>query len=461
MRIIKKYNKKKYIYPFIIYLFCFAISTIALNQAKAYGLLPMPIEGTDQRTALMAGVDLYNGIIPFDRYMLSRLHAFYLTILIAISNGDIFIMRILQIAICSFIPVFIYKLAKRLRFSNNIAIGSSFLYCLYGPIILLSLSFLRAAPLTLIYLLFAYYLLKAFQKKSLFLYMVSGIFAGLTILGRENFLVVISSPLIFLLFPTIRKYIKKEMCLIYCFGIFIPVMPMILYNFIQYNSIALIPGNLNNVLSFYHEGFTEKSFFNKYYEIIVKIPKQIYKFISPFEVHNSLSFYAHKEFISAINIILIPFNLLIGFSLLNIPNLIKKKNSIIFISVILMSYILSMLFFDMFYRFRAVTIPFVLILSTYGLYSLFLIKNCIYKSIAILIVVSFFFLSNENYILKQTTSEQASIFKLIMYKKEYNKAYNYIIKLNNNGIDVKQYKHKLFLSINNNNKSLNKENKNE
>ena len=141
-----------------IYVFALASYGIILIQGLNENLFPMPIAGTDQLSMVEAAVGIYKGHMPREPYLYSISYTFFLTLLIFISQGSLVLMRLLQAALCALIPVMIYKTGRKIGLAREASQFSSLIYCFYGAAALISLDFLREAPLALCFILFTYLL---------------------------------------------------------------------------------------------------------------------------------------------------------------------------------------------------------------------------------------------------------------------------------------------------------------
>ena len=362
-------------FSYIIYLIAVSVTLFLLFQAKESHLLPFPQQGTDQLSVVDAAVGIYHGKMPPAGYKMSPGYTLFAAFLVALSGSKLLIMRILQALTASLIPVFIYKLSRRLRIGFQASQIAALIYCFYGPAILISLDFLRASMLALCFLIFAYCLITAFFKKSNYRYLVGGVFAGLTILGRENFIPIVFLPLGMLLFAECRNRVGKKQVLLYLSAVFLTVLPCLVYNFVNFGSLSIIPGNLNTVVSCYHgaglENISDASYRSEFLE---NIPVQFLKFISSYELPNSLSFYAHREIIDFMRVFIVPFNFIL--ILAAIGAIFNCKNrSVLFVVLLSAGYVGTMLYFEMFYRFRIPVVPLITILSGAGVYSITKIKG--------------------------------------------------------------------------------------
>ncbi|MFA6714211.1 MAG: glycosyltransferase family 39 protein [Victivallales bacterium] len=342
-------------FPWLIYGFSLFCLLLTLVYARTYGLLPRPVPGTDQLSMLKAAEDLADGKLPGAGYMYSYLYTVFLYLLNLLSIGNLVAMRALQAAVCALVPVFIYKLCKRLRFGTPCSQLAALFYCFYGPAALISLSFLRAVPLALCFVLFANYLVSAFIKRKNAEYLIAGIFMGMCILGRENFIPVAAAPLVMLLYPTVRKYIKKSFVLYYAAGIAVILIPILIYNTAMFHSVSLVPGHWQNVMGAYHSSAAGNAA-RTAGSIAANLPAQALNYLASYEIPNSLSFYAHREIIEFLNIFIIPFNFFTSISLAILCFRFRDK-ALVFPGLLIAAYAASMLPFTMFYRFRIPSVP--------------------------------------------------------------------------------------------------------
>jgi 4-amino-4-deoxy-L-arabinose transferase-like glycosyltransferase len=392
-------------------------------------LFPLPSADMDQFTALKEAVRIYHGHYIHKSYMLSPAYTLILALFVLISGGKLIFIRILQISIAALIPVFIYKLSRHLRINFKASQAAAFLYCFYGPAILISMSLLRASLLALCFLLLTYFLILGFKRKKSYYFIISGVFAGLTILGRENFIPVIFMPLLFLFSQYFRnmKNIKKFIALYIIASISI-LLPCLLYNYFNYGSFAIIPGNLNNVISCYHgqglENLQNKDYFQKF---MINIPHQFMKFILSYEIPNSLSFYAHKEIIPALQLMFITFNAIIISALIGVYLNFKNKG-VQLIALLICSYIGTMLYFEMFYRFRIPVVPLLFVLTATAIHKFTYLKKKEQFYILSLSIILFFitYRTPEKLMLK---NEKISIATVLVNNNHLMRAESYMDKL--------------------------------
>lgn len=200
----------------------------------------------DQHTILKTATEIAQGILPIPgKYLYSPSYTLFLAFLAKISNFSLPIMRILQLAIVSFIPFMIYKTGIASKIGHHASAISGIIWLICGSALLISLDFLRAGPLALCFICLVYFIVKGINNQKFFI--IAGIFAGLCMLGRENFIPVVYLPLLFWIFPKIRNKICLSSILIYITCSILIMLPILLYNFYHTGSLAILPGNGKNV----------------------------------------------------------------------------------------------------------------------------------------------------------------------------------------------------------------------
>lgn len=425
----KSQNKINRNFSLFIYFFCFAVSALVLWQGRQFGLFPLPSPGMDQQNFLVNADNLLKGIMPDAAYRLSFSYTVLLALYSLLAGGKILLMRIFQIALCSLIPVVIFKLCRLLRCSFLTSEAAAFIYCFYGPAILISLSFLRAGPLALCFISSVYLLVKAFYSKQSRHYLAAGLLAGLAILGRETFIPLAASPFIMLIFPPVRRHVKYRKTAIYLAGILVLILPIITYNYIRFDSLQIIPNNFSDVFKLYHGKDKVGDPGKLALSIIAGVPSQVKMFASSYELPNSLSFYAHREIIDILKILLIPFNLILGLAILALF-LDYKRLRTVFVGGMAAGYFLTILYFSMFYRFRVVDFPLLCVLSGICLQVLSRMKErrLIYV-LSALFVVGFFLLTYTPANKLRLPGERRSSVILLIRCKEYYKAEELIDEL--------------------------------
>lgn len=422
---------------FSIYIYVFALISYGLILAQAVNenLFPMPTDGTDQLSMLKTAAEIYKGQLPSDPYLYSSSYTFFLTFLIFLSQGSLLVMRFLQAALCALIPVMIYKTGGKIGLSREASQLSALIYCFYGATALISLDFLREAPLSLCFIMFAYCLVSAVLSKKNIFYVAAGVFAGLTVLGRETFIpIVIFGPLSILFLKTVRRRVEIAQIIYYSVVLSVVLLPVLLYNYMRFDSFSLAPGHVKNVLGAYHGNAASEDLTVAVSAILRNIPGQIYKFASSYEIPNSLSFYAHRDMIPVLWIFIIPFNLIFGLALTGIYYY-RKNKGVLFIAVLSLLYMLSMVFVEMFYRFRISAIPLISVLAGAGLYAIIhdRIKNR--QMFLTVLLACFFLFTYADPEKSRLPHEKIAVAEVLIYNGRYEKAQGYLEKMEKNSIN--------------------------
>lgn len=433
-------NMQKFVdrnFAIVIYCFALILYLMLLYNLRSFGLLPMPIEGTDQRVMLFTAADLYRFKLPDGVYRLSPGYTVFLASLVAFAQGNLVLMRIMQGAICALIPVMIYWLGLRLRIGRRTAQLGALIYCFYGPASLIALDFLREAPLALCFISYVYFLLRSATSRKTVYFVLAGVFAGLCVLGRENFIPIVFLPATVFIFKKFRDRIRFKNVLAYFLSLSLLLSPIIIYNLARFNSPTIIPGNLKNVLGFYY-GERVKDDNSFACKVVVRnIPSQIVKFCSSYEIPNSLSYYAHRDMVDFLWIFSIPFNLLLCLSFA-VLWLYRRNKGIICVSLFILAYLLTMIYFEMFYRFRIPCVPLICVLAGAALG--YIIRNIGQRKVqlTIMIIAFIFLFTYSNPDKKRTIQEKIATAQVMIQTMQLIKAEAYIQKLEKEGIDTGQ-----------------------
>ena len=426
-------------YAILIYFFALILYSMLFYNLRSFGLLPMPIEGTDQRGMLFTAADLYRMKLPAGVYGYSPAYTLFLTCLIAVAQGNLVIMRILQGALCAMIPVMIYWLGIRLRIGREKAQLGALIYCFYGPASLITLDFLREAPLALCFISYVYFLLRAATSRKTLYFALAGVFAGLCVLGRENFIPIVFLPAAVFMFRKFRARIRMKQVFAYLLAFALLISPVIIYNLVRFSSPTIIPGNLKNVLSFYY-GERVKTDNSFAFEAVVKnIPSQLGKFCSSYEIPNSLSFYAHRDAVDFLWFFPVTFNFILALSIA-VLWLYRRNRGVLCVFLFILAYLMTMIYFDMFYRFRIPCVPLICVLAGASLG--YIVRNIrrgggVWTAAIVALVFVFTYSSSDR---KRTSHEKVATARVIIQTMQLGKAEAYIRKLEGEGIDTRQLK---------------------
>lgn len=396
-------------------------------HGRKLGLFAPPRLGMDQHTILEAAQNIANGILPVPgKYLYSPAYTLFLGLLARICCGNLFIMRLLQLAVVSLIPWMIYRTSIFAGFGRKAAAVSGVLWLFCGSAMLISLDFLRAAPLALCFVSLVYFWLRSRRSSRLRYAVFAGVFAGLCMLGRENFIPVVCLPLLFMIFPLKKKQPKK--IAVYILAALLTLTPVLAYNFYHTSSLAILPGNGKNVFEFMQGKGTLSTPGQAALQVIRKIPQTAWGIVTPFENTNSLSFYAHREAIPLLKILSLPITLL--FSLVFAAAYCRKR-SIYLILLLIAGYFGSLVFCEIYYRFRIPALPLLCIAGGAGIMQLdILFKKRSKLAFAFLLPVLIAFtlwldMTPEKLIQK---SEREATVRFFLDRKQYTKAGELLLK---------------------------------
>ena len=428
-------QKEKFLYKhfhWILFFIEFILGCVIFYQGRKLGLFGLPKPGMDQHTILKTAIEISQGILPIPgKYLYSPSYTLFLALLAKISNLSLPLMRLLQLAISSLIPVMIYKtgIAAKIGHPASAIAGIVWIFC--GSALLISLDFLRASPLALCFICLVYFIIKGINDKKFFI--IAGIFAGLCMLGRENFIPVVYLPLLLWIFPKIRNKVNFSSIIIYVICSILVMSPILIYNFYHTGSLAILPGNGKNVFEFMQGKGTYSTPLVAILLVIKKIPLTIYNIISPFEIPNSLSVYAHREAIPLLKLLNYPITLHFAF----IPAVLLAKPKIKWLLLLLISgYFASIIFCDIYFRFRIPALPLLTLLSGIGIVEIYRVFRD--KSIKILTIIPvllafalIYFTVPERLL---PSSERDATVRFFMDKKDFDKAGNLLLKYRKKGV---------------------------
>ncbi len=356
-------------FALIIYLVHLGMLLLILAQLRGHWLLPMPEPGTDQRSMLSAAAALSQGRLWPQGYLYSPIYTVFLAALVLLSRGEILVMRIIQACLCALVPVMIYKTARNLRMPFIFAQMASFIYCFYAASALISLDFLRAAPLSLAFISYSYFLIRAYRTRKTRHMIFAGLCAAACVLGRENFIPVVAMPALFLASGQIRRSFTSRSLLLFAISALLPIFLVCAINFSRFGKFSVLPGNAVNVIGFYYPGhLISLANIALLKDILARCPGNFLKYISSYEIPNSLSVYSHMDFSAMLRIMAIPFNAILV-TAAAMPLLRRNRGSIL-LYTLASAYFLSMLIFEPFYRFRIPAVPILCVICAISIHAI-------------------------------------------------------------------------------------------
>ncbi len=412
----------------VIYLLYFLCELFVLKQGMGEGLFPPPAAGTDQLSTLQGVGSVFAGNLPGISYHYSFSYTAFLSIAALVARENLIAMRILQAAVCALIPVVVYRTARLMRLGKHVGQISAFLYFFYAPALLISLDFLRAGPLALTFSLTVYFIaLGCWTGKNRW-FAFAGIFGALCVLGRETFLFVGMVPLLFCLFPKIRKSLSKKASAVYTAALLIPVLGVVVFHFVVYGTLRInIP--LDNI-----DGVGEGTG-NIFVLYMRHLSSRFFDFVSSYELPNSLSVYAHQEMIPFLGMFLVPFNVLVALWLIGLWY--NRTNRLFLLTTgMVCVFVGTMMHFEIFYRYRIPVVPLIAILAGAGIMALYRWwrrREYWRLTLSLLFMTVFIAMTWVNPDSRRTFNERAAVSRLLIENKHYAKAEDYLWRMAGDG----------------------------
>ena len=352
-------NAERFLYRHfgkILFVFQFFAALLLWYQGRRLGLFASPRPGMDQYTILNAALQMTEGVLPEPgKYLYSPAYTIFLGGLAAVTRGSLHAMRLGQAAVAALIPWMIYRSAIFAGAGRKAGAVAGVLWIFCGSALLISLDFLRAAPLALCFITLFYFLARSFRRGMDCKYSLwAGVMAGLCMLGRENFIPVICLPVFFWVFCRRDFQDQWRRIGIYLGSALLVMLPVLIYNFVHTLSFAILPGNGRNVFEFMQGAGSLSSPGQAAMAVIADIPATVVQILTPFENPNSLSYYAHREAVGLLKIFCLPVTVLFALSL----SALRSRKKIVYLLLILITgYFGSLLFCEIYYRFRTPALP--------------------------------------------------------------------------------------------------------
>ena len=369
------------------------------------------------------------------------LYPYFLAASINIFKSHLPSIRWLQHLIGIFSVILIFMISLEIS-GRTEAFISSLLAALYFPFLCFEFHFLRdfmAMNFLLIFILIIAKYVK--NQKNIYIFL-AGLFCGISILIRENMLILIPAFIILILFNKITVKNKVSRILIYISGILLSLIPLFIRNIIVDAPLlslsnrfieSLIEGNAFDSSVYYMyipesmkrylslgEGnilTTIKLIINDYPSFYLILKMELLKFISIFsclEPYNNINLYYYLETFWWLN--LLPDYASI--SLLSLAGffLYIRQNKSKFLLIIFASMVCSLMIAPILARYRLILIPFFLIFT--GISGNFLFEKIFKKSIKKTILTLIIILSLSSFIINHsiidnTTKQNIAKLKLL------------------------------------------------
>ena len=126
---------------------------------------------------------------------------------------------------------------------------------------------------------------------------------------------------------------------------------------------------------------------------------------------------------------------MLGFAIVGVY-LLKRNKGVVVISLLIISFAGSLLFFKIFYRYRVPVVPLVTLLAGAGIVKISQLYPRFRMLPYLLFICLFFILTYTNPNKLRTHSERISVAKVLIQNKRYKKAENYIHKLDQDSVQT-------------------------
>ena len=176
-------------------------------------------------------------------YFRGPLYPYFLAFLYFITDASIFWAKFLQIFICGFTAIFIFKIGRKL-FSEAVGVISGFAYALYGTLVFYETMFL----IPVIFLFFLVWgfcrLIENQDSASLKSWLITGLIFGLAAITRPNIIIVVPFLALWLFFkhgkqsPVWKMAIRPALVLVA--GMFLAITPVTIRNYVVTGDFILI-----------------------------------------------------------------------------------------------------------------------------------------------------------------------------------------------------------------------------
>ncbi|MBN1755248.1 tetratricopeptide repeat protein [bacterium] len=379
---------------------------------------------------LWAGAIARGHLLPNAVFFRAPLYPYFLGGLYAIFPENLLVPRIIQ-HLMGIAGIYLtYAVTLKLFRNRVMALIAGLLCAIYPTFILFECRLLLDSMALFWNLLFIYTFFIALNKNKIFMFLISGIILGFSALTRPNILITVPFILLWWIFYSKPVSIVLKPALIFLWGLGLIILPVTYLNYRAEKDLVLISSQAG--INFYignnpkSDGFSavvpelgyrwdykecefraEKEsgrelkpsqissfFFNRGLDFIKNEPgqatllflKKVYIFLNHYEIGNNGSL----EFISSYSPLLKPYIgywLICPLGLLGMILAIKNRGALL-LTLIFISYSISVVIFFVIARFRIPVVPILIIFSSYSLIQLFeLFKNQRWKKLLLILLI--------------------------------------------------------------------------
>ena len=385
---------------FIVFLLALLVRTIYIFQVLQF---PLTEYMTGSNTFDQHGFDRNATSIASGKWQGAEevfkkepFYSYFLAFIYVASGYSHYMVYIVQALLTSIAVILIYKICRYI-FNSVTGYIAAFALALYPVSIFYDAMLLRASVLMSLNILLCYLLLKSLKKDRAYLWFVSGIVLGITVLTRHNMLL----PFIFMFMLLSIKPLKKALknILILSAGFLIVIMPILVRNYIisEENVIrissetsAFWVGNTHDSAGvdlewppeYYRLEQASEGGFRKtasfFLAEVKKRPKKYLKlyarkakmFFNGYEVPANANYYLYRqEFSTILRMMFLDFRLICGLGILGVMISLFRKRKPLLIYIFLTVLSMSVILFHIQSRYRLPAVPFFIIFASYAIYS--------------------------------------------------------------------------------------------
>ncbi len=349
-----------------------------------------------------------------DIFYQDPLYPYFLALFYKIMGRELFWVYLAQAFLGACTSLLLVLLGTRI-FNRTAAIFAGLLYALYGPAIYFDGLLLKVTLSAFLFTMAIYLFLEKDLKEISMSQFFSGFFLGLACLTRANFLLLL--PVVFitiLVQKNAQIKIRSGMAALFFIGVLAALGPAVAHNYMLGKELILTtaqagqnfyvghnpdangtyvkldfvrPDPMHEQEDFKNEaekrsgGTLSPSQVSRYWllqsiDFIQNNPmedlklsaKKLLLFLNDYEIPDNHNLYFHKRYSKVLQVLPISFGLLAPFFLLGLLGMLQERRSApVFLFFIQIAYIVSVIIFYVFSRYRMVALPLFCLSAGYGL----------------------------------------------------------------------------------------------
>lgn len=215
--------------PFLLFILAFLLRFIYIHEFSKFPTF-YHLDIDQEYYHLWAKSIVKDGFGGKDIFEMTPLYAYFLAFIIRFFTENLYIIRLIQVLIGSLTVVLIYKIADNLFMNRRIAIVAGLAAAFYGTFILYDGMIMKTFLAVFFAVLTLYWLTKKEEERPI-KYLFPGIFIGLMALVRENAILLILGIPLCLIIKEDKKWIASKKSLAFILGAFLVILPVTLRNY--------------------------------------------------------------------------------------------------------------------------------------------------------------------------------------------------------------------------------------